>query len=142
MKTLHPPSTDLRRRGLRLTPQRQCVFESLAARCDHPTADQVYEQVRRKLPDISRATVYRVLDTLVREGLARKVFAGDRGARFDGNVSRHHHLACVRCDRVVDCMEKTFPVPQPAGRRVQGFHVQDCSVVLQGLCPDCYRKEN
>src|SRR5512142_935165 len=82
-----------RRRGLAVTIQRRAVFAELALRRDHPTADQIYDAVRGSLPGLSRTTVYRVLETLVEVGLARKVHHAGGAARFDPMTGRHHHLA-------------------------------------------------
>jgi len=72
-----------RRRGLAVTVQRRAVFTELARRRDHPTADQVYDAVRDRLPGLSRTTVYRVLEALVENGLARKVHHAAGVVRFD-----------------------------------------------------------
>lgn len=127
-----------RRRGLPVTAQRKAIFETLRGREDHPTADQVYEAVRERLPGVSRATVYRVLSAFVEWGLADKLHAGLRGARFDGNRAPHHHLVCVRCDRVTDWDE---PVRVSPPRRAKGFRVERASVVFEGTCSTCSRKE-
>lgn len=126
-----------RRRRLPLTQQRRIVFEALALRYDHPTADQMFRAVRRRLPGISRATVYRALEDFVRWGVARKISSARRGARFDGNVRTHHHLLCLRCDRMVDCEERGPRIP----RQKAGFRIHDYSVVFRGICSTCRRKE-
>ena len=93
---------ECRRRGLAVTIQRRTVFGELSGRKDHPTADQVYDSVRGRLPGLSRTTVYRVLETLVDAGLARKVHHAGGVARFDPMTGRHHHLVCDACGRLVD----------------------------------------
>lgn len=128
-----------RRRGVPVTAQRKVIFEILCGREDHPTADQVYETVSERLPGVSRATVYRVLATFVEWGLAAKLHAGLRGARFDGNRTPHHHLVCVRCDEVVDVEDPGIRVTAP--RRAKGFRIRAASVVFEGTCSDCSRKE-
>src|SRR5262249_59374589 len=69
---------------------------------DHPTADWVYRQARRRLPRISLGTVYRNLKRLAEEGLIREIHAGGHPARFDGNTGRHYHIRCLGCGRVND----------------------------------------
>ena len=129
-----------RERGLPLTSQRRTVMEVLLERSDHPTADQVYEAVQARIQQISRRTVYRVLDTLVDFGLVRRVHHPGATARFDAKISRHHHLVCVRCNRIVDFDSPTLDdVVLPKGKP-QGFEISDFSVQFMGTCPDC-RKE-
>ena len=100
---------ECRRRGLALTVQRRTVFEALAGRRDHPTADQVYDSVRDRLPGLARTTVYRVLDTLVEAGFARKVQHAGGVARFDPMTERHHHLVCESCGRKLDIAGGQMP---------------------------------
>jgi Fur family transcriptional regulator, peroxide stress response regulator len=127
---------DCRRRGLALTIQRRAVFTELAERRDHPTTDQVYEALRPALPGLSRTTVYRVLETLVGQGFARKVqYAGS--ARFDAITERHHHLVCERCGRLADLDDALVPsLPLPDARKT-GFRVRDYSISFTGLCRSC-----
>jgi Fur family peroxide stress response transcriptional regulator len=126
-----------RERGIPMTVQRRAIFEALLDRQDHPTIDQVYEDVKDRIPGVSRTTVYRTLETFVDLGVSRKTSHVAAMARFDGNVDHHHHLVCVRCDKVVDFDDPVLSrVPLPDTRRT-GFEIVDFSVYLEGLCPDC-----
>ena len=133
---------ECRRRGLAVTVQRRAVFAELATRRDHPTADQVYDAVRDRVPGLSRTTVYRVLETLVDSGLARKVHHAGGVVRFDPMTGRHHHLVCEACSRLVDLEDAVvppLPLPETAGT---GFRIKDYSVSFTGLCPACARNKS
>ena len=128
---------ECRRRGLAVTVQRRTVFEELAGRRDHPSADMVYESVHRRLPSLSRTTVYRVLETLVETGFARKVHHPDAVVRFDPSTGRHHHLVCEGCGKLVDLDDSVVPqVPIPDAKST-GFRIRDYSVSFNGLCSSC-----
>ncbi len=128
---------ECRRRGMAVTIQRRAVFSELVGRRDHPTADQVYETLVAQLPGLSRTTVYRVLETLVEQGLARKVQHPGAAVRFDPTTGRHHHLVCDRCGRLVDLDDAQVPsLPLPDARKT-GFRVHDYSVSFTGLCRSC-----
>lgn len=125
-----------RAHGLPVTVQRREVFSALMRRSDHPTADEIYDLVRARLVGISRATVYRVLETLVRVGVARKVPHPGTAARFDPIVARHHHFSCLVCDRLVDIdlpavSSLPLPVSQP------GVRITDYSLHYTGTCDTC-----
>jgi Fur family transcriptional regulator, peroxide stress response regulator len=132
---------DCRRRGLAVTIQRRAVFGELAGRRDHPTADQVYDAVRSRLPGLSRTTVYRVLETLVEAGLARRVLHAGGVARFDPITGRHHHLACDACGRLVDLDDALVPPLRLPATTGTGFRIKDYSVSFTGLCPACSKKK-
>jgi Fur family peroxide stress response transcriptional regulator len=125
-----------RENGLAMTVQRRVILRELVQRSDHPTADQIYDAVKERLPGLSRTTVYRVLDTFVRVGAARKVFHPDAVVRFDPIQERHHHLLCHRCGELFDLDDsvvKTLRLPQT----LEGFEVHDYSIHFTGICVGC-----
>lgn len=132
--------TACRREGLPVTVQRRVILEALAGRDDHPTADQVYAQVRGRLPNVSRTTVYRVLETLVALGVARKTASPGAAARFDPRTHRHHHLVCSACEAIVDVHDPALDGLRLGSARRAGFDVEDYSVHFRGLCPKCRRQ--
>ena len=128
---------ECRERGLPVTVQRRVIFAALLDRADHPTIDQVYEEVKHRIPGVSRTTVYRTLETLAALGVAKKTSHFNAVARFDGNVDHHHHLVCMRCDKIVDFADPALTgLPLPDARRT-GFEIVDFSVYFEGLCREC-----
>ncbi len=126
-----------RQNGLSLTVQRRAIMENLANRKDHPTADQIYNEIKDRLQGVSRTTVYRVLETFVQLGLAQKICNPDAKARFDANVNRHHHAICLRCEKVIDihddCLDHlTLPVCDQSD-----FEIADYSISFVGRCATC-----
>jgi Fur family peroxide stress response transcriptional regulator len=129
-----------RERGVPVTVQRRTVLEMILDREDHPAADQVYDEVRERLPAISRATVYRILDMLVEFGLIVKICHPGSAARFDPKIHRHHHLVCMRCEAIID-VEETHPdeITWPNARR-HGFEIHDYHIHFRGMCIKCRRE--
>jgi Fur family peroxide stress response transcriptional regulator len=135
--TLKALEAACRRHGVPLTVQRRVILQALASRDDHPTPDQILEQVRARLPEVSRTTVYRVLDTLVNLGLAVKICSPGTSARFDPKTHRHHHLVCLRCEKVIDFEApalSSLPLPDA---KAHAFDIHDYSVHFRGLCAAC-----
>ncbi len=125
----------LREEGLKVTSQRLLIYQELEGNTEHPTAEQVYERVRRALPTISLTTVYKILNELVELGEVRRFDLGDGAARFDPNTSRHVHARCRRCGAVLDLEASRAPVRVPA--EADGFRVEDYHLVLEGTCSGC-----
>jgi Fur family peroxide stress response transcriptional regulator len=126
-----------RAEGVPLTVQRRTILEVLEGRTDHPTADQLYAAVRKRMPGVSRTTVYRVLDTLVRLGLAVKTPHPGASVRFDPRTERHHHLVCTECDRVIDLHAPELDAVRLPDMRRLGFEADDYSLHIRGLCAAC-----
>jgi Fur family peroxide stress response transcriptional regulator len=126
-----------RERGFPLTVQRRVIFAALLDREDHPTIDQVYEEVKDRIPGVSRTTVYRTLETLADLGVAKRTSHFESMARFDGNVDHHHHLVCVQCSKMIDFDEPAFNGIRLPNTRHVGFEIVDFSVYFEGLCQEC-----
>jgi Fur family ferric uptake transcriptional regulator len=122
---------------LRITNQRDVILNELRAVKTHPTADELYTQVRRRLPRVSLATVYRNLEWLSEQGLARKIEVGGRQKRFDGDISKHYHVRCEKCGMVADIEMDTLDnledrISQPCGFIITGHRLE-----FTGLCAAC-----
>jgi Fe2+ or Zn2+ uptake regulation protein len=135
---------DLRRAGLKLTPQRIAIVHQFAGDTAHPTAQDLFERLRPSFPSMSFATVYNTLDTLARAGLASIVrLPGRRGdaARFDPNSSPHHHAVCDTCGAVLDIAAGTLAPTPGAAKRLEraapGFSVRTVERIYRGLCSKC-----
>lgn len=128
-----------RNHALPVTVQRRAVLEELSRRSDHPTADGVFEMVRKRLPEISRTTVYRALETVVRHGIARKVCHPGAAARYEMRLGRHHHLVCLECESMVDVEDRSLDNLRLPRLR-SGFRIEDYSIQFRGLCSECAMK--
>lgn len=127
-----------RDRGLPITIQRRVVLEVLAERTDHPSADQIFEAVRAAIPNVSRTTIYRVLETLIELGLVTRINQPGTAERFEARLDRHHHVVCRRCTKIEDVEDSRLN--RLALPKVAGFKVSDYSVYFSGLCKACERK--
>ncbi len=121
--------------------QRDLVLEAVKSRCDHPAADQIYMDVRKKYEKISRGTVYRNLGILSEneEITNVKVPSADR---YDLRLDRHYHIYCTGCGKVFDA-----PIPYHTEYDNQieeksGFQIKRHRMIFEGLCPECKNKNN
>jgi len=128
-----------RARSLPVTVQRRVVLTALLDRDDHPTVDQLFADVKARMPGVSRTTIYRALETLVELGLARRTNHFEATARFDGNTDHHHHLVCRRCNRVDDIDHPGLNKFTPPSLGGIAFEILDYSIYLEGLCAACRR---
>lgn len=126
----------LTKSGLRFTAQRRHVFGVLVGKRDHPSAEEVFIRAKKEMPDISMATVYNTLDTLVQCGLVRQV-KQERGAtRFCSNMNQHHHFHCEECGGTFD-IDSDTDSGGPELHMPSGFQVRNFEIFFRGLCPDC-----
>ncbi|MBR5710852.1 MAG: transcriptional repressor [Thermoguttaceae bacterium] len=127
-------------RGLSITVQRQQVYQALMTFKSHPTVDVVYEQVRKSIPTISRATVYRTLETLADEGLIQRVLHPGSSARYDGNPVPHAHLVCTVCGKTEDWMDSSLNTMSYPSHSSTGYMISNCEITFRGVCPECQKK--
>lgn len=136
MRTPADLAAAFRASGRKLTPQRERIFRVLHDNPTHPTAESVHAEVVADMPSVSLRTVYTTLHELAEMGELVQLDLGTGSARFDPNVSEHHHLVCEACGLVQDI---DLDVPRfrlPRGR-TGGFRVDATQVVLRGRCASC-----
>jgi Fur family ferric uptake transcriptional regulator len=120
-----------------MTRQRQVILEELRKVSSHPTADEVYEMVRRRLPRVSLGTVYRNLEMLSERGMIQRLDVGGTRRRYDGNVGDHYHVRCVSCGRVEDVSVEPAAGVENAVRGVSDYEILGHRLEFIGLCPQC-----
>jgi Fur family peroxide stress response transcriptional regulator len=129
---------ELRRAGLRVTPQRLAIFHALASTDAHPCAQTLFEQLQSSLPSLSQATVYNTLQTLASHGLIQRMGdLGDGAVRYDGNPAPHVNLVCTMCYKVNDEYQIPLVDLMEQVETCSGFEAQAVHVTLYGTCPRC-----
>jgi Fe2+ or Zn2+ uptake regulation protein len=123
--------------GQRFTEQRAAVYRYLLGTEAHPTADDVFTAVRGAIPDISLATVYKALETLVGCSLAVKLTNGDGSARYDARTDPHPHARCLQCGAVMDVPGRLDSAVLAGLGPPSGFAVAGYRLELVGNCADC-----
>lgn len=121
----------------RQTKQREAILEELREATSHPTAVELYEMVRKRLPKISLGTVYRNLERLAEDGSIKKLESGNAQARFDGRREHHWHVRCVRCAGLSDLMEAPVVPESVSSRDLDGHVILGLRVEYVGVCPTC-----
>lgn len=134
---LDPLAERLRRAGLKLTPQRLAIFRALRASRSHPTAEEVYREVRVRVPMISRNTIYQTLEALKRVGEISEVGIGDVAARYEPNQERHDHAVCLGCRTIIDIPDESTRRPRTPRRLGRRFKVLGHRIEFLGYCADC-----
>ena len=129
------------RKQARQTKQLATVWQAVKDDQSHPSADQVYDRVRRQLPNISLGTVYRNLQKLVALKKLQVLMLG-RAQHFDPLVKRHEHLICEVCDRVFDVLVESQPEIRPAKLPEAGFTVTSHHSAFYGICKSCSSEDS
>lgn len=123
--------------GLRITRQRQIILEELRKVSSHPTADEVFLMVRKRLPKISLGTVYRTLEILVENGVIQCLEMGGSQRHYDGNSMWHCHVRCTICNKVADLpMAKELPIMEYAPADSE-YEITGYKLEFVGICPAC-----
>ena len=125
----------------RNTKQRSLVLEVVREHRDHPTAEQIYNDVHERNAKVSRATVYRNLNLLDDNGEIQQV-AAPVANRFDLRCDPHYHMMCVRCGSVVDAPLEYQKAYDELVAKSSGFQVVSHQTLFKGICPNCQEKED
>ena len=122
--------------------QREAILLNLSQRCDHPTAETIYLDIKEQIPNISLGTVYRNLALLADLGEIQKITTGDGPDRFDGRLAPHYHFACRNCHCILDVpLEEQTGINKAASDVFPGI-IEGSITQFFGLCPECAKKEN
>jgi len=130
-----------REAGMNVTPQRIAVYEALVRSEKHPTPEILFKRVKRSMPSLSLATIYKSLDALERLGLVQAVEIDSDSRRYDANMSMHHHLVCTKCRNVIDFYDETLDHVKPS-RASRGFIPHFVTVKVLGLCARCTKRRH
>jgi Fur family ferric uptake transcriptional regulator len=122
---------------MRITTQRQIILEELLKVTSHPTANEVYDMVRKRLPRIGLGTVYRNLELMSETGMILKLEVGGTQKRFDATVTPHYHVRCMECGKVDDIK---IPIQQDINEiaaKACHYEILAHHIEFTGLCGDC-----
>ena len=122
---------------IRLTPQRQVILEELAKVKTHPTANEVYDMVRKRLPRIGLGTVYRNLELMADNGMILKLEVGGSQKRFDATTELHYHIRCTSCGRVDDIEFSAMPQLDQLAANSSDYEVLGHHIEFSGICESC-----
>jgi Fur family transcriptional regulator, ferric uptake regulator len=125
----------------RMTNQRQVILEEIQKVRTHPTADEIYQMVRRRIPNISLGTVYRNLEILHECGLIKKLELGRSQKRFDGYIDEHYHIRCMQCGKVGDLAMDVSHLLDQASMSGSDFKILDHRLEFLGICAECQLKK-
>jgi len=127
----------VKERGYRLTPQRVELLHLIANRTDHPSASQLYNEIKIRFPTMSLATVYKTLDLLKELGEVLEIDLGDV-SHYDGNrTDPHPHLICIKCNKIIDGELSLDQKSLRSLEQASGYKILRPQITLYGLCPDC-----
>ncbi len=124
--------------GLKATPQRIAVYKAIASRHDHPSAEELYEELKGKIEGISLTTVYRTLSSLESVGLVQRVPTLKDKVRYDARVEPHSHFICMKCGRIYDI--DVIPEVNSENIKSVGEPVS-CTAICYGICKECKGEE-
>ena len=122
-------------KGLKITPQRVVILEAIYKLNNHPTADNIIEYIRESHPNIATGTVYKVLDTLVENGLIKKVTTDKDVMRYDGIIENHHHLYCSESNLIEDYRDEELDIllhKHFKSKNIKGFKIDEIVLQIKG----------
>jgi len=126
-----------RENGIAVTHQRQVLYETMKTMHGHPSPEEVYARVKKKVPAISLATVYKNIHIFVESGVFREVSLHHGSVRVEMNGEAHHHVVCSKCRKITDIGEKELGFVARRSRLPDGFRVERYAVDVIGVCAKC-----
>lgn len=121
---------------MRRSRQRDAIFAELSSRCDHPTADELYQSLKGDYPSLSLATVYRNLNQLSEEGKVLRI-SGDTSDHYDAYTAPHYHFSCTECHQLFDLDVPGMPEIGSIAQSHYGGYIDSYSLIFKGVCEKC-----
>lgn len=121
----------------RQSKQRNRILELLNSTDSHPTADWIYEQLKKEFPQLSLGTVYRNLSTLIEQDLIIKIHFGSTFDRFEANIKPHYHLICESCGKILDFEMPIYDNINEQAKQLTTFSIHRHKIEFFGICEDC-----
>jgi len=113
------------------------IFEYLASRSTHPTADEIHSALVREIPTLSKTTVYNTLDLFIRSNIVRSFTIDGNEQRFDVDVTSHGHFICEKCNIIYE-FDIDPALLNPSS--LKNFHVSERNIFFKGICSNCMEK--
>lgn len=127
-------ATELKKRNIRLTHQRLKVLEYISNNRIHPTVDQIYSDLHKEIPSLSKTTIYNTLSTLVEAKFVKVITIEDNETKYDVITDDHGHFKCESCGNIYDFH---INIDAIASEDLNNFHVNQKDVYFKGICPSC-----
>jgi len=141
MKNIEETINIFRQKGLKITPQRRAIFELLHENGNHPDAEEIFQDLKIRMPDVSRTTVYNTLKELNKMGIIDTVRnIGEDSVRYDPKTENHDHICCLQCGMLLDIEAENNNV-QLSKDKTRGFQVVKQQITFLGYCPDCQKEQ-
>lgn len=133
--------TKYKRKGFKLTPQRLAILKFLDGNTDHPTAEDIYSNIKRDYPTVSFATVYNTLQALRDKGDILEITIDPQKKHYDPSTKPHHHIICINCNKIGDIFEdysEALRLPESIAEEFKpvGNHIN-----FYGVCRECQKKQ-
>ncbi len=124
-------------KNLKNTEQRKKIIEFLRHSKDHPTAEMIFNELKKQMPNISMGTIYRNLNILIYQGKVHEVYTGDAKRHFDGNPTPHSHFICERCGKIYDIEKSISQFEIESIQRSIPHHIFRYKLEFYGICSEC-----
>jgi Fur family transcriptional regulator, peroxide stress response regulator len=132
----------MKQAATRKSRQRELILQLLRHSTVHPTADWIYEKLKKEFPSLSLGTVYRNLTILIDQGLVKKIHSGSTYDRFEANISPHYHLICRACGKIMDFEMQDYNTINEKARQLTRFQIDHHKIDFFGLCENCQSNQN
>lgn len=129
----------LKENAVKITSQRLEILRYLDTHNTHPTVDQIYLNLKEKIPSLSKTTVYHSLDVFKAHGMIQTLTISGLELRYDFNCAMHRHFLCKNCGRIFD-IDSSCPYLEKI--RKEGYQIDEAHGYFKGICKDCLQKEN